>query len=100
MKNPILSLLVVAAAAGTSAFTNVPAENHGRAIWYYGLNETGKKYVALGTNSPNLDNCLTNPTPKCIVGYDSNRGASLEANTLPSSGMVYQSPYNGFYNPE
>jgi|SRR5258708_7217385 hypothetical protein len=100
IKKIALGLLVGAMAIGFSAFTNATAKKSSGAftIWYYTLGSDQQTYTRVGTSGPDENNCVSAQSPKCVIGFSSDKGAHVNANSLPAT-PSYQSATNGVYNP-
>jgi hypothetical protein len=96
MKKVFFGLLVAAVAVGGSAFTNA----HKKATvdtYYYKLNQAGTIYTKVGTTQPSLSLCKEANIDKCVIGFDTDEGATVLRSSLPAT-PVYTSPSNGYIN--
>jgi hypothetical protein len=90
MKRNVLALAAIVLAIGFSAFTQKKV-----ASVFYGLKTDQVTYQKI-SGTPNEGICHDVANFDCVIGYDSDKGNTLNANSLPSE-PTYRSESEAIY---
>lgn len=89
-------MLVGALAIGFSAFTTAKSHKKQTASVFYILSSSNQYTKFTGSGQPSEAGCEDAATHRCVIGYDSDQGSTLNASSLPST-PTYQSDSNGLW---
>ncbi|MBS1527426.1 MAG: hypothetical protein JST19_17385 [Bacteroidetes bacterium] len=68
----------------------------GNTIYYYTLDQGSGDYLSAGTTEPDPSGCGGTASYKCVIGFSSDEGPSLNPASLPAT-PVWTSPSDAYY---